>query len=124
LDEQLIVCKAKVLGARVTEANRRYWASLEVDAAILQAAGVLDYEKVLVVNIDEGHRFETYVRAAPSGSGKVVLAGGAATLGKAGDEIGFLVFAVVPVERAAGWKPRVVIVNSDNTIRSATNGDP
>jgi len=124
LGENLVMCKAKVLGACVTDAKRRYWASLEVDADILEAAGIFDYEKVLVVNIENGERFETYVRAAPARSRQVVLTGGAAMLGKPGDEIGFLVFALVPSEQAAQWKPKVVVLNPDNTIKSVTEGDP
>ena len=124
MSESLIVCRAKVLGIRVTELKRRYWASLYVDADILAAASVHDYEKVLVVNIDNGQRFETYVRSAPAGSRSSVLAGGAAALGERGDEIGFLVFAVVPKDCLADWQPKVVVLNPDNTIRSVTTGDP
>ena len=120
----LILCKTKVLAARVTESKTRYWASLEMDSEILRAAGVYDYEKVLVVNVATGARMETYVKSAPAGSRRVVLAGGMARLAEAGDEIGFLSFAVVSPEAAEHWKPKVVALNPDNSIRSVTDGDP
>jgi len=118
------MCKAKILGAHVTESKHRYWASLEVDQTVLRAAGVHDYEKALVVNVENGARFETYVRAAEPGSGRVVLAGGTALLGNEGDEIGFLVFALVPVENAATYRPKVVKLGADNAVEWARDGDP
>ena len=120
----LIVCKAKVLGARVSDAHHKYWASLWVDADVLKAAHVYDYEKVLVVNLDNGARFETYVRSAPSGSKSMILAGGTAMLGKTGDEIGFLVFALVPEEQILHGNAKVVLLKPDNSIKSITDGDP
>lgn len=119
-----LMCSAKVLALRVTDAKQRYWASLEIDEDILNAAGAYAYERVLVVNIESGERMETYVKPAPSGSRRVVLAGGMARLAKAGDEIGFLTFAFVPEAAARGWKPKVVVMNPDNSIRSVTEGDP
>ena len=58
--------RVKVLGARVTDIKHKYWASLEIDKDIIDAAGLYEYEKILVVNIDNGERFETYVKAAPA----------------------------------------------------------
>lgn len=120
----IILGRVKVLGARVTDVKTKYWASLEIDKDIMDAAGLYEYEKVLVVNIDNGERFETYVKSAPSKSGRVLLAGGAAKLGKVGDEIGLLVFSVIPEKLAKNWKLKVVHLHENNKIKNIELGDP
>ena len=110
------LCRAKIMGAVVTEVRHRYWASLEVDADILKAAGMLNFEKVLVVNMENGQRFETYLVEAPAGSGDVVLAGGGAFLGEVGHDLGIAVFAHVDMDEADSVTPRVVVLEDGNKI--------
>lgn len=124
VEQSLVLCKAKVIGAHVTSSEVRYWASLWVDGLILQEAGLRDYEKVLVVNFANAERFETYVRSAAPNSGVVRLAGGAAKLGATGDEIGFLSFAIVSASNAEGWKPKVVVLGESNQVLGVSDGDP
>lgn len=120
----IILGRVKVLGAKVTDIKHKYWASLEIDKDIMDAAGLYEYEKVLVVNIDNGERFETYVKAAPAKTGRVLVAGGAAKLAKVGDEIGFMVFSTVPEEMASGWKLKVVHLGVGNKVQKIESGDP
>ena len=115
------LCRSKILGARVTEIRHRYWSSLEIDEVILKAAGMHSFERVLVVNLSNGQRFETYLVAAPSGSKQVVLAGGGAFLGKVDDEIGCAVFSIVDESLAALWQLKVVILGAENTIQNTYN---
>ena len=116
--------RVKILGAKVTDIKHKYWASLEIDKDIIEAAGLYEYEKILVFNIDNGERFETYVKAAPAKTGRVLVAGGAAKLANVGDEIGFMVFSTVPEEMAANWKLKVVHLGEGNRVQKIESGDP
>lgn len=119
----ITLCRAKVMGAVVTEVRHRYWASLEVDKAILSKAGMRNFEKVLVVNMANGQRFETYLVEAEEGSGQIVLAGGGAYLGNIGDDLGFAVFSIVEETAAEGWRVRVVVLEDGNGIKEAYDED-
>jgi len=110
------VCRAKIMGAVVTEVRHRYWASLEVDKKILDSAGMKNFEKVLVVNMVNGKRFETYLVEAPEGEGDIVLAGGGAFLGEVGDDLGLAVFSSIPINEADKHFPKVVILGEGNHI--------
>ena len=85
---QSLMCKAKLNKATVTKCKRNYSGSIAIDSRVLKELNIHPYEKVLVVNRNNGNRFETYV--VPAEKGVVELQGGAALLGKVGDIIGFL----------------------------------
>jgi len=106
--------KSKILRALVTDAALHYEGSLEIDAALMDRVGLLRYEKILVGNIDNGERFETYAIPAERGSGRISLNGAAARKGKKGDRIVIIAFAEVEAEEAEDWKPKAVTLGEDN----------
>ena len=81
----------------------------------MEAAGFLNHEKILVGNITNGERFETYCIPAPAGSGEIALNGTAAHKGKPGDLLVILTFIELNPEEATVWEPRLVIIDNDNT---------
>lgn len=110
----IVLCKAKLNKAVVTNCNVNYSGSIAIDSTVLEALKVYPYEKVLVVNRNNGARFETYV--IPAERGVIELHGGTALLGKVGDTIGFLAFAIVDEAEANKWEPRIVELQPDGTI--------
>lgn len=110
------LCKAKLNKAVVTSANIDYSGSLSIDQDILDYLGVYNYEKVMVVNRDNGQRFETYIMAEKPGSRIIGLNGGAAKLGKVGDTIGFVAFCIVDESNAHLIKPKICELGSDGKI--------
>lgn len=102
--------RAKIQRLRVTDKNLRYEGSLELDAALSRAAGMLPHELVQVVNVNNGERFETYIIDAPARSGACVLNGAAVRLGEIGDEL--IVMSIVIADEA-GPGPAFVRVNVD-----------
>lgn len=114
--------KSKILRAKVTDAALHYEGSLEIDAGLMERVGLLRYEKILVGNIDNGERFETYAIPAENGSGRISLNGAAAHKGKVGDRIVIISFAEVEAEEAASFKPRTITLGDDNlTVIKSTN---
>jgi len=109
--------KAKIHRATVTETRLDYPGSLAVDADLLQAAGILPYEAVLMANVTNGARAETYVVAAPAGNGDVVVLGAAARMFNPKDIIIIINFAFYTPEEAAELKPRVVVCDENNKIK-------
>jgi aspartate 1-decarboxylase len=101
--------KSKIYNARITDCSIRYSGSFGIDEGIMKQAGILAYEKVLVINMNSGSRFETYCIPQPEGSGKFTLYGGAARLGMEGDPVIIMSFASMSIDAASGYKP--VIVN-------------
>lgn len=112
------MCRAKIHRLKVTEANLDYEGSITIDSILLDAAQIIPAEKVQVVNITQGHRFETYVIAGKPGSGTVCLNGGAAHLGKANDLVIVIAYALVDEESLKTFKPKIVLVNPDNTVKA------
>ncbi|MFO7674950.1 MAG: aspartate 1-decarboxylase [bacterium] len=106
--------RAKIQRLRVTGKSLRYEGSLELDAALSRAAGILPHELVQVVNVNNGQRFETYVIDAPDGSGACVLNGAAARLGEVDDEL--IVMSVVLVDDSTA-PPDFVRVRVDGRNR-------
>lgn len=114
------LCTAKIAGGRVTKAALRYDGSLGVDAAVLKAAGIRPYEMVLISNVDNGRRFETYTIPEPAGSGNLCLYGGAAHMGKKGEELIIMAYGYfTPSEAARFKKPCVVRVAAGNRLQQA-----
>jgi len=108
--------KAKLHRATVTETDMAYAGSITIDSALLAAAGIREYEAVLVANVNTGTRFETYAIAGKAGSGEIKVNGAAARLAAKGDLLIVLCFAHLSEEEAAAFKPRVVILDRENHI--------
>ncbi len=106
--------KSKILRAIVTDAELHYEGSLEIDVDLMDRVGMVRYEKILVGNIDNGERLETYAIPAERGSGRISLNGAAAHKGKVGDRIVIISFAEVEAAEAADWKPRAITMGADN----------
>ncbi len=108
------ILKSKILRAEVTEAEVDYEGSLAIDAELMERIGLLPYEKILVGNITNGERLETYAIEAPAGSRKFALNGAAAHKGKPGDLLVIMSFARMSIEEAKEWTPRVVVLGDGN----------
>ncbi len=114
----LKMLKCKLHQAVLTACELNYQGSLSIDRDLLDLAGMLPFEKILVVNQNNGQRLETYVIEAPRGSHEFCLNGAAARLGLPGDRVTIMAFASMTPEEAAGYSPRVVILADEN--RTAT----
>lgn len=108
--------KAKLHRIRVTEAKLDYTGSLTIDEDLMDAVGILNYEKLLVANVDNGERFETYAIRGPRGSGVCCLNGAAAHKGKVGDKLIVMAWAQMSEDEARLFAPRIVVVGEDNRI--------
>jgi aspartate 1-decarboxylase len=113
--------KSKIHRAVVTQAELYYEGSLTVDSELLAAADLLDYEKVAVVNVNNGERFETYVIPGEPGSGVICLNGAAARKGAVGDEVIIISYASMTEEEVRTYKPTVVHVDKRNRIVSKSH---
>jgi aspartate 1-decarboxylase len=113
----LIMLKGKIHRARITAADVNYEGSIEVDSSLLEAAGIIPFERVDIWSITSGERFSTYALPAPRGSGIVAVNGAAARKAQPGDEIIIAAFAQVSAKEAEGWKPKVVFVDEKNRLR-------
>ncbi|MGB9773435.1 MAG: aspartate 1-decarboxylase [Bacteroidota bacterium] len=120
---QRIVMKSKIHRATVTKADLYYEGSLTLDKALMEAADVLPFERVQVVNLNNGERFETYVIAGERDSGIVCLNGPAARLGTVGDEIIILTYGAYGDEELRSFRPTVVHVNKENRIIEIVKGN-
>lgn len=118
----LTLCKSKIHRARVTQAELYYEGSLTVDTDLLKASEILPYEKVQVVNVNNGERFETYIIPGKAGSGVICLNGPAARLGTVGDEVIVIAYAEFEEAEARTYRPTVVIVDRENKIRKVVKG--
>ncbi|MCD6291031.1 MAG: aspartate 1-decarboxylase [Anaerolineae bacterium] len=107
---------AKIHRATVTAANIHYIGSITIDSALLEASGIRPYERVQVVDVDNGHRLETYVIAGPAGSGAIELNGAAARAMQVGDKVIIMAYAQVPEPLPEDWSPTVVLVDEHNRV--------
>ena len=108
--------KAKIHRAVVTQADLHYEGSITIDADLLQASGIYAYERVQVLDIENGARLETYVIVGPAGSGLIQMNGPAARLVSVGDHIIIMAYAQVAEPVPADWQPTVILVDGDNRI--------
>lgn len=113
--------KAKIHRATVVQAELDYVGSITVDSELLEASGILEYEKVQIVDINNGSRFETYTIAGERGSGMICLNGAAARCVSTGDKIIIMSYASMTPEEAKTHKPTVIFVDDDNRISRVTN---
>lgn len=110
------VLKSKIHRATVTEANLNYVGSITIDEELMEAAGILENEKVQVVNINNGERFETYVIKGEKGSGTICLNGAAARLVQVGDKIIIMAYCLITPEEYKIHMPKIVFVDENNKI--------
>ena len=113
----ITMLKSKVHRATVTQAELDYAGSLTLDAELMEAANMMPFEKVQVLNLNNGARFETYLIVGEPGSGIVCLNGPAARQGLAGDIIIALTYAQMTPDEAKNHEPKIVHVDSRNRIR-------
>jgi len=109
--------RAKVHRATVTETNVNYEGSLTLDSGLMEAAGMLPYERIDVYNADSGARFSTYLIPGPAGSGVVCVNGAAAHLARAGERIIIAAYATLSEEEIATHRPLVVLVDRANRVK-------
>lgn len=110
------ILKSKIHRATVTEANIEYMGSITIDANLMEAANILNHEKVQVVDVTNGIRLETYAIAGKRGTGIVCLNGAAAHLIHKGDIIIVLSYAMVNEEEAKKFVSKIVHVDKENKI--------
>jgi aspartate 1-decarboxylase len=110
--------KAKIHRASVTDANLNYEGSLSIDQDLMDAAGILPYEQLEVVNISTGDRFMTYAIKGKRGSGEICLNGGAARKGQPGDLVIIITYVNLKEDEIKDFKTTAVIVDKENKILS------
>lgn len=113
---QLSLLKSKIHRAAVTGASLHYEGSLTISSDLAESVGLLPYERILVGNMGNGERFETYVIYGEAGTGQIQLNGATAHLGKIGDRVTIMNFGAFTLEEAATHKPRVIVLNERNEI--------
>lgn len=117
----ITMLKSKIHRATVTQAELDYVGSITVDAELLEKAGILEYEKVQIVDVNNGERFETYTIAGEKGSGVICLNGAAARCVQKGDKVIIMAYCVVDAAKAKNHKPTVVFVDDDNKVSRCAN---
>ena len=113
--------KGKIHRAVVVQAELNYVGSITVDPQLMEAAGILEYEKVQIVDVENGSRFETYTIEGERGSGMICLNGAAARMVQTGDHIIIMCYCDMTPEEAKNHKPKVVFVDGENHIARVTN---
>ena len=108
--------KSKIHRATVTDANINYEGSITVDTKLMQAADILPYEQVHVLNISNGARFTTYAIEGEAGSGEICLNGAAARLAVKGDLVIILTYTSVHEEETKDYRPKIVLVDKNNAV--------
>ena len=113
---QRIMFKSKIHRATITEANLYYEGSFTIDEELMEEADILPYEKISVVNINNGERFETYVIPGERGKRQFCLNGAAARKGTVGDQVIVISFANLNEDELKNFKPTVLLVDKNNNI--------
>jgi aspartate 1-decarboxylase len=113
--------KSKIHRAVVKQAELSYVGSITIDEELLEEAEILEYEKVQVVDINNGNRFETYTIAGERGSGMICLNGAAARCVQVNDHIIIMSYADMDAREAKTHKPKVLFVDDNNKIKRVTN---
>jgi len=113
--------KSKIHRATITEANLNYVGSITIDKNLMDKANILEYEKVQIVDIDNGSRFETYVIAGKKNSGVICLNGAAARMVQKGDKIIIMSYCDLTIDEAKKFNPTVLFVDNTNIIEKLTN---
>jgi len=118
----ITLVKSKIHRAEVTDKSLNYEGSLAIDADLMKAANLQPYEKILVGNMANGQRFETYAIEGPAGSGIISLNGATAHLGEKGDLLTIMSFGIYDQAEAATHRPSVIIL-ADHNRRIIRKGD-
>lgn len=120
---KVLICilKSKIHRATVTGAEIDYSGSISIDINLMEHAGILPYEKVLVVSLDSGERLETYVIEGERNSGEICINGAAARKILKGEKIIILSFVYVEEKEVSDYRPKIVYVNNKNEITSEEN---
>jgi len=114
---KITMLKGKIHRAVVRQAELNYVGSITVDPELMEAAGIFEYEKVQIVDVENGSRFETYTIAGEPGSGMICLNGAAARMVQTGDHVIIMSYCELSPEEAKGHKPYVVFVDEENQIK-------
>lgn len=112
--------KGKIHRATVKQAELQYVGSITVDPVLMEAAGILEYEYVQIVDVENGNRFETYTIAGEPDSGMICLNGAAARQVAVGDHVIIMSYAQMTPEEAKEHKPHVVFVDDENRVRQVS----
>jgi aspartate 1-decarboxylase len=115
---------AKIHSCTITDTNLQYMGSISIDELLLTAVGIVPYEQVHVVNVNNGERFITYTIAAVAGSGSIELNGAAARLGVKGDKLIIMTYAQFSDVEAQKHQPRVVMVDDLNRVTAIKSDIP
>ena len=118
---EVTMLKGKIHRVRVKQAALDYVGSITIDEDLMDAAGIFEYEKVQIVDIDNGNRFETYTIAGERGSGMICLNGAAARCVSVNDLIIIMAYANMTPEEAKEHQPKVVLVDGENKITKVTS---
>ena len=118
---EVTMLKGKIHRVRVKQAALDYVGSITIDEDLMDAAGILEYEKVQIVDIDNGNRFETYTIAGERGSGMICLNGAAARCVSVDDLIIIMAYVNMTPEEARVHQPKVVLVDKENKITKLTS---
>jgi aspartate 1-decarboxylase len=110
------VCKSKIHKVTVTEANLQYVGSITIDEDLMDAANLIENEKVQVVNINNGERLDTYVIKGQRGTGVICLNGPAARKVAVGDVVIIMSYAMIDFEEAKTFKPRMIFPDTDTNM--------
>jgi aspartate 1-decarboxylase len=114
--------KAKIHRAVVTQPDLHYEGSITIDADLLKASGILPYERVQVVDVENGARMETYVIVGPAGSGVIQMNGPAARLVNVGDHTIIMAYAQAAEPVPDDWEPTVVLIGAGNQVKQILTG--
>ena len=121
---QLHMFKSKLHRATVTQAEINYVGSVTIDSELLEKSGILPGEKVQIVNINNGERFETYTIEGEAGSGTICINGAAARLVQVGDKVIIIAYALMDEQEARTFEPKVLVMDEHNQIvRVKNNAD-
>ena len=115
-------CKSKIAHGLITEAELHYEGSITIDADLMKAVDIIPGEKVEVLNMNNGNRFNTYAIAGQPGSGQICLNGPAARLGIVGDQVIILSYALMEQEEARSCKTKIIHLNANNQIKTRSMG--
>lgn len=118
---QLTMLKGKIHRAVVKQAELNYVGSITIDPKLMEAAGILEYEQVQIVDVENGNRFETYTIDGEPGSGMICLNGAAARQVQVGDHVIIMAYCQIDAKEAADHKPKVVFVDEENHISRVSN---
>mgnify|MGYP003378554478 FL=1 len=118
---QLTMLKGKIHRAVVKQAVLNYVGSITIDPKLMEAAGILEYEQVQIVDVENGNRFETYTIDGEPGSGMICLNGAAARQVQVGDHVIIMAYCQMDAKEAADHKPKVVFVDEENHISRVSN---